>query len=198
MAELPKDVIPMVEFGFSVERREIMKKVMCLMVLGVVFFPAMICSAEKGQHVIIREGYIVPDGKMLLIDEITIQCTLTPPGQVDSISIPTLNALLQISTPDADKCRESLKDGVCPIQAHSIGTGTSEETLYGFGGCDGYCPFELDLGRRTNLVAYGGDKLEGKCRLGYDPAIDGPDLILWQRIVNGIGRLVKAPNRRTP
>ena len=70
--------------------------------------------------------------------------------------------------------------------------------MYGFGGCDGYCPFELDVGRRTNLVAYGGDKLEGKCRLGYDLVIDGPDLILWQRIVNGLGLLVKAPNRRTP
>ena len=196
MAELPKDVIPMVEFGFSVERREIMKKVICLLILGVVFFPAMICSAGEGQHVIIREGYIVPDGKMLLIDEITIQCTLTPPGQVDSISIPTFNALLQISTPDAAKCRESLMDGVCPIQAYSIGTGTSEETLYGFGGCDGYCPFELDVGRRTNLVAYGGDKLEGKCRLGYDPAIDGPDLYLTSRIVTGMGRLVKGNSNR--
>ncbi|MBW2473076.1 MAG: hypothetical protein JRE56_00635 [Deltaproteobacteria bacterium] len=195
MAELPKDLIPMVEFGFSVERREIMKKVIFLLVLGVVFFPAMICSAGEGQHVIIREGYIVPDGKMLLIDEITIQCTLTPPGQVDSISIPTFNALLQISTPDAAKCRESLMDGVCPIQAYSIGTGTSEETLYGFGGCDGYCPFELDVGRRTNLVAYGGDKLEGKCRLGYDPAIDGPDLYLTSRIVTGMGRLVNASKR---
>jgi hypothetical protein len=196
MAELPKDLIPMVEFGFSVERREIMKKVICLLVLGVVFFPAMICSAGEEQHVIIREGYIVPDGKMLLIDDITIQCTLTPPGQVDSISIPPFNALLQISTPDAAKCRESLMDGVCPIQAYSIGTGTSEETLYGFGGCDGYCPFELDVGRRTNLAAYGGDKLEGKCRLGYDPAIDGPDLYLTSRIVTGMGRLVKGnPNR---
>jgi len=195
MAELPKDVIPMVEFGFSVERREIMKKVICLLLLGVVFFPAMVCSAGEGQHVIIREGYIVPDGKMLLIDEITIQCTLTPPGQVDSISIPTFNALLQISTSDPAKCRESLMDGVCPIQAYSIGTGTSEETLYGFGGCDGYCPFELDVGRRTNLVAYGGDKLEGKCRLGYDPAIDGPDLYLTSRIVTGMGRLVNASKR---
>lgn len=195
MAELPKDVIPMVEFGFSVERREIMKKFIFLLALGVVFFPAMICSAGEGQHVIIREGYIVPDGKMLLIDEITIQCTLTPPGQVDSISIPPFNALLQISTPDAAKCRESLIDGACPIQAYSIGTGTSEETLYGFGGCDGYCPFELDVGRLTNLVAYGGDKLEGKCRLGYDPAIDGPDLYLTSRIVTGMGRLDNASKR---
>jgi len=195
MAELPKDLIPMVEFGFSVERREIMKKVICLLVLGFVFSPAMICSAGEGQHVIIREDYIVPDGKMLLIDEITIQCTITPPGQVDSISIPTFNALLQISTSDPAECRESLMDGVSPIQAYSIGTGTSEETLYGFGGCDGYCPFELDVGRRTNLVAYGGDKLEGKCRLGYDPAIDGPDLYLTSRIVTGMGRLVNASKR---
>jgi hypothetical protein len=196
MAELPKDAIPMVEFGLFVERRETMKKVLFLLLLGVVFFPVLVSA----QHVIIREGYIVPDGKMLLIDDITIQCTLTPsePGQVDSISIPTLNAMLVISTPDVAKCRESLVNGVCPIQAHSIGTGTSEETLYGFGGCDGYCPFELDIGRRTNLVAYGGDKLEGKCRLGYDPAIDGPDLYLTSRIVTGIGRLVKASNWQTP
>ena len=194
MAELPKDVIPMVEFGFSVERREIMKKVMCLMVLGVVFFPAMICSAEKGQHVIIREGYIVPDGKMLLIDEITIQCTLTPPGQVDSISIPPFNALLQISTPDAAKCRESLIDGACPIQAYSIGTGTSEETLYGFGGnCNNYCPLESIVGRRTDLVAYEGAKLEGYCRWGYSPATDGPNVFLDSRILNGMGRLINTP-----
>ena len=131
---------------------------------------------------------------MLLIDDITMQCTVYPsePGQVDSISIPTVNALLKITTPDAAKCKESLNDGVCPAQFYSIGTGTSEETLYGFGGCDNYCAFESIVGRSTDLVAYGGAKLEGYCRWGYDPATDGPDLFLGSRILTGMGRLVNA------
>jgi hypothetical protein len=37
MAELPKDVIPTVEFGLFVERRKIMRRVFLLLILGLVF-----------------------------------------------------------------------------------------------------------------------------------------------------------------
>ena len=173
-----------------------MKRIMCLLVLGVVFFPTVVCSANKEEHVIIRDGYIVPNGKMLLIDDLSIQCSvhLSQPEQVDSINIPTVNAHLQITTPDAAKCRESLYDDVCPTQYYSIGTGTSEETLYGFGGnCNNYCPLESIVGRRTDLVAYEGAKLEGYCRWGYSPATDGPNVFLDSRILNGMGRLINTP-----
>ena len=33
-------------------------------------FPSLAFNAEREQHVIIRDGYTVPDGKMLLIDAI--------------------------------------------------------------------------------------------------------------------------------
>lgn len=174
-----------------------MRRVLLLLILGLVFSPLLVFSAEREQHVIIRDGYTVPDGKMLLIDDISMQCTvhLSEPGQVDSINTPTVNALLKIGTPEASKCRENLEEGVCPAQFYSIGVGTSEVTLYGFGGCDGYCPLESIVGRSTDLAAYGGDKLEGYCRWGYDPATDGPDLFLGSRILTGIGRLVDAPNK---
>jgi hypothetical protein len=136
---------------------------------------------------------------MLLIDDITIQCEvhLSEPVQVDSISILTMNAILLITTPDASKCRESLQDDVCPVQAHSIGVGTSEVTLYGFGGnCNNYCPVESIVGRRTNLVAYEGATLVGVCRPGYPPAIDGPDVYIGERIVTGMGRLFNATPKR--
>jgi hypothetical protein len=197
MAELPKDVIPTVEFGFSFERREIMKRFLFLLLLGFVFFTNMVCIAEREQRVIIRDGYNVPDGKMLLIDDISIQCAvhLYEPVQVDSIRIPTVNAILLITTPDAAKCRESLEDDICPTQNYSIGTGTSEETLYGFGGnCNNYCPLESIVGRRTGLVAYGGAKLEGYCRWGYYPATDGPNVFLSSRILTGMGRLINTPS----
>jgi hypothetical protein len=204
MAELPKDAIPMVEFGFSIERRKTMKRLLFLLLLGLMFIPAQVFCKEKGSHVIIREGYSVPNGKLLFIDDITIQCVTWPtdPNQTEGFKSPRMSALLLVKTPDVSKCREPLNDDVCPDQAFSIGTGTSEETLYGFGTDCLYgpnsCAVESLVGRQTALIAHEGAVLEASCRWGYPPATDGPDLYLTSRIVTGIGRLVKAPNRRTP
>ena len=175
-----------------------MKRIMCLLALFVMIFPVVVCSADREERVVIRDGYDVPDGKLLMIDDVSIQCAvhLVNPAPVNSISIPTVNAILLITTPNTAKCRESLVEDVCPEQNHLIGVGTSEETLFGFGdNCSGYCPVESIVGRQTSLVAYEGAKLEGYCRWGYSPATDGPDLFLSSRILTGMGRLIPAPNK---
>ena len=199
MAELPKDVIPMVEFGFSFERRESMKRIMFLLVLAVMFFPAVVYSADKEERIIVREGYIVPDGEMLIVDDLSVVCAarLISPALVDSISIPAMSAILLITTPDTAKCKESLIEGACTTQNYSIGTGASKETLFGYGGngsgglCD-YCPVESILGRQLNVVAYEGARLNGDCRWAYPPAAppSGPELWLSSDILSGSGRLM--------
>ena len=201
MAELPKDVIPMFEFGFSFERRETMKRLLFLLLLGLMFVPAQVFCEEKGSHVIIREGYKVPDGKLLFIDDITIQCWTLPtdPNQTEGFKSPTMTAILVVKTPDVSKCREPLKDDICPVQLFSIGTGTSEETFYGFDtNCIQMptpCYVESLVGRQTSLVAHEGAELGSSCRWGYAPVADGPDLYLSSYLATGIGRLVKAPNK---
>lgn len=172
-----------------------MKRIMQVVLLAfvVVVGPAMVCSTQGAEHTIIRDGYTVPVGQMLLIDDITIQCSvaLTQPGPVGRIKVPSVGGMLTITTPVAG-CREGLVDGACPEQFHSIGTGASEETLPGFGGKDGeYWSIESIVGRRTSIVAHGGDTLSGFCIWRYDPAkSNSSDIFLSGRILTGMGRLM--------
>ncbi len=151
-------------------------------------------SAAKEETVIIREGFTVPDGKRLLIDDITVMCNLLiptffnwPNPAVQMLS-GSSTPILRITYPN-DKCPENITgedEPHCPFQDHSLGVGSNYSAIAQHP--DGRNAISIYAGRQTSIIADEGAILYGLCPVNRADVLVGAELISV-----GIGRLIKMP-----
>jgi hypothetical protein len=143
------------------------------------------------EFVIIREGYTVPDGKRLLIDDISVECRCIIPSYAlpsNEVQLTaTASAFIRIQYTN-DKCPEDLVEYEsgkewCPYQDHALGTASNYSVD---SAQDGRNLVIVNAGRRTAIIADEGATLKGGCS-GVGADID------YAVISAGIGRLIDLP-----
>src|SRR5262245_26887679 len=148
--------------------------------------PVRVQGEPVEQRVSFRQGYQVPAGKRLLIDDVSVACTTVGTTLADfrtyGLSVSTL---LHIFYPAA-KCPEPLdSEGECH-QLYSVGTGRQNgvEPIFVTAG-DGRPAAQLWAGRQMSAFADEGASLSGVC--------DGVLVNLLGFSLRGSGRLVDRP-----
>jgi hypothetical protein len=146
---------------------------------------------QVGQRVLIRNGMVVPAGKILLIDDVSVDCIIA--GEV--FDEPELHkvgveatAYLRIQYP-TDACPEALdSEGECPSQDYAVGTGASHgiRALFIQPDSPDRPVLRVGAGREMNVFAGAGATLLGICQ---GIAVN----MINSFITAGSGRLVDAP-----
>ena len=82
-------------------------------------------AAQVGDQVLIRDGFVVPPGKLLLVDDMSVDCVIAS-EIFDEQEFPKVGveaaAYLRIAYP-VDACPEALdSEGECPSQDYVVGT----------------------------------------------------------------------------
>lgn len=150
--------------------------------------PVPVVVQQRGEErVIVRNGYEVPPGKRLLIDDITVSCVIASENLgPDFLKFGSATAAsLRISYRPVD-CPEPLfgEDQQCPAQLHTVGI-ASYRGMRSTGIIDGRSSLTGSAGRRMAVVAEAGGRLSGICF--------GSALNLSDSSLVGQGRLVDAP-----
>lgn len=132
-------------------------------------YPVPVRVQNGGELVIIREGYMVPEGKILKIVDMTVQCSkISPEPGMNGTAYLTRNltaqALLQISYDDFH-CPEDLtgQPPECPRQLYSLGLSAN---YHGHSVTPDTPPLPVlgfYAGRQVNITAFAGAKLRGLC-----------------------------------
>jgi hypothetical protein len=147
---------------------------------------------QVGQRVLIRNGLVVPAGKILLIDDISVDGVIASEvfdePEFHKVGVEA-TAYLRIQYP-TDACPEALdSEGECPSQDYAVGTGASHGVRALFiqparptGTFSGSGPGA----REMNVFASAGATLRGICQ---GIAVN----IINSLITAGSGRLVDAP-----
>jgi hypothetical protein len=102
----------------------------------VVFMSGLVTAAcappsladQVGERVLIRNGFMVPAGKLLLVDDMSVDCVIASEA-LDEQEFPKVGveatAYLRIAYP-VDACPEALdSEGECPTQDYVVGTGAA-------------------------------------------------------------------------
>jgi hypothetical protein len=102
----------------------------------VVFMSGLVTAAcalpsladQVGERVLIRNGFMVPAGKLLLVDDMSVDCVIASEA-LDEQEFPKVGveatAYLRIAYP-VDVCPEALdSEGECPTQDYVVGTGAA-------------------------------------------------------------------------
>jgi hypothetical protein len=145
-------------------------------------------SAPVATQISFREGFQVPSGKMLLIDDVSVACTTVGTTLADFRTFGlSASALLQISYPPAD-CPERLdSEGECH-QQYTVGTAKQNGIEPLFVTADGRPVAGLSAGRPFSAFADQRAKLIGQCE-GIEVNFP-PDFSFTLR---GSGRLIDRP-----
>lgn len=146
---------------------------------------------EVGQRVLIRNGFVVPSGKVLLVDDMSVDCVIASeildPEEFLKVGV-EVTAYLRIFYP-ADACPEPLDDdGECPTQDYAVGTVAARALtpLFIQPGPPDRRVLRVGAGRVMNVSAGAGATL-----VGVAPGVEVN--ILNAFITAGSGRLVDAP-----
>jgi len=148
---------------------------------------------QVGDRVLIRNGFVVPPGKLLLVDDMSVDCVIASEvfdeedfhkGGVEA------TAYLQIVYPP-DACPEEVDfggGGECPPQDYVVGTGAARGMIALFiqPGQPDRRVLRVGAGREMNVSAREGATLRGVC---HGIAVN----IINSFITAGSGRLVDAP-----
>jgi hypothetical protein len=146
---------------------------------------------EFGQRVLIRNGFVVPSGKVLLVDDVSVDCVIASEilDAEEFLKVGVeVTAYLRIFYP-VDACPEPLDDdGVCPSQDYVVGTGAARglAPLFIQPGPPDRRVLRVGAGRVMNVSAGAGATLVG---VGQGVAVN----LLNSFITAGSGRLVDAP-----
>ena len=145
-------------------------------------------SASVTTPISFREGYQVPVGKRLLIDDVSVACTTVGTTLADFRTFGlSASALLQITYPPAD-CPEPLdSEGECH-QQYTVGTAKQNGIEPIFVTADGRPVASVWAGRQFSAFADEGATLRGQCD-GIEVNFP-PDLSATLR---GSGRLIDRP-----
>ncbi len=116
---------------------------------------------KREELVLLREGYTVPPGKRLLIDDMSVRCTIASnlSGNFPQAP-PRASALLRLVYPSG-MCPEELDSGNCPSQTYSVGTAESTSVVEQTG--DSRPAVSAAAGRRMAIFADEGATLFGLC-----------------------------------
>src|SRR5262245_38657350 len=112
--------------GLQVGSEHSMKALLVVIMLGFVAActPASL-AAQDGERVLIRNGFVVPPGKLLRVDDMSVDCVIASEvvdeQELAKAGVAT-TAYLRISYP-VDACPEALdSEGECPPQDYVVGT----------------------------------------------------------------------------
>lgn len=142
---------------------------------------------KREELVLLREGYTVPPGKRLLIDDMSVSCSIAS-NFFDHFpqAPPRASAILRLVYP-SDKCPEELgNENSCPSQTYSVGTAESTSVTFQTGGANSRPVVSAAAGRRMAIFADEGATLFGLCS-GLVDDIPG------SAISAGTGRLIDHP-----
>jgi hypothetical protein len=124
---------------------------------------------QVGERVLIRNGFVVPPGKMLLVDDMSVDCVIAS-EILDEHEFPKVGveatAYLRIFYP-VDACPEALdSEGECPSQDYVVGTGAARglTPLFIQPGPPDRRVLRVGAGREMNVSAGAGATLSGVCQ----------------------------------
>lgn len=147
--------------------------------------------AQDGEQVLIRDGFVVPPGKLLLVDDMSVDCVIAS-EILDAQEFPKIGveatAYLQIIYP-VDACPEALdSEGECPTQDYVVGTGAARglTPLFIQPGPPDRRVLRVGAGREMSVSAGAGATLHGVCQ---GVLVN----MIHSFITAGTGRLVDPP-----
>ena len=146
---------------------------------------------QVGERVLIRNGFMVPAGKLLLVDDMSVDCVIAS-EVLDEQEFPKVGveatAYLRIVYP-VDACPEALdSEGECPTQDYVVGTGAARglTPLFIQPGPPDRRVLRVGAGREMNVFAGAGATLRGICQ--------GVSVNMINSFITaGSGRLVDVP-----
>ena len=148
-------------------------------------------AAQVGEQVLIRNGFVVPAGKLLLVDDMSVDCVIAS-EILDAQEFPKVGveatAYLRIQYP-TDACPEALdSEGECPSQDYVVGTGAARglTPLFIQPGPPDRRVLRVGAGREMDVFAGPGATLSGVC---HGVLVN----MLNAFITAGSGRLVDVP-----
>ena len=129
--------------------------------------PADEAAAQK--QVLIRDGYVVPPGEQLLIDDLSVDCVVASEvfddAEFHKVGVEA-TAYLRITYP-TDACPEALdSEGECPAQDHVVGTAAAHgvAALFIQPGPPDRRVLRVGAGRQMSVSAGAGATLHGVCQ----------------------------------
>jgi hypothetical protein len=150
-------------------------------------------AGQVDERVLIRHGFVVPPGRLLLVDDMSVDCVIASEvfdeQEFHKVGVEA-TAILRIEYPP-DACPEPLElgdSGLCPSQDYVVGTGAARgmRALFILPGQPDRRVLRVGAGREMNVFAGGGAKLLGVCQgVGVN--------IINAFITAGNGRLVNPP-----
>ena len=148
-------------------------------------------AQQDGERVLIRNGFVVPPAKLLLVDDISVDCVIASEvfdaAEFHKAGVET-TAYLRISYL-VDACPEALdSEGECPSQDYVVGTAAARgmSALFIQPGPPDRRVLRVGAGREMNVFAGAGATLRGIC---HGLLVN----ITNSFITAGSGRLVDAP-----
>jgi hypothetical protein len=124
---------------------------------------------QVGERVLIRNGFMVPAGKLLLVDDMSVDCVIASEA-LDEQEFPKVGveatAYLRIAYP-VDACPEALdSEGECPTQDYVVGTGAARglTPLFIQPGPPDRRVLRVGAGREMKVFAGSGATLRGVCQ----------------------------------
>jgi hypothetical protein len=151
-------------------------------------------TAQVGDQVLIRNGFVVPAGKLLLVEDMSVDCVIASEvfdeQEFHEVGVEA-TAYLRIVYPN-DACPEPLdSEDECPSQDYVVGTGAARgmRALFiqpGQSGEPDRRVLRVGAGREMNVFAGAGATLRGLC---HGVLVN----IINSFITAGSGRLVDSP-----
>jgi hypothetical protein len=148
-------------------------------------------AAQVGEPILIRNGLVVPPGKLLLVDDMSVDCVIASEvldqQEFTKVGVEA-TAYLRIVYP-VDACPEALdSEGECPSQDYVVGTGAARglTPLFIQPGPPDRRVLRVGAGREMNVFADAGATLRGVCQGVLVNMINS-------FITAGSGRLVDVP-----
>jgi hypothetical protein len=124
---------------------------------------------QVGERVLIRNGFVVPPGRILLVDDMSVDCVIASEvfdeAEFHKAGVEA-TAYLRIVYP-VDACPEALdSEGECPSQDYVVGAGAARgmRALFIQPGQPDRRVLRVGAGREMNVFAGGGATLRGVCQ----------------------------------
>jgi hypothetical protein len=132
--------------------------------------PAVRALADQGEaRVLIRNGYVVPAGQLLRVDDMSVDCVIASEvfdqQEFNKAGVET-TALLRIVYP-TNACPEALdSEGECPTQDYTVGTAAAHglRALFIQPGQPNRFVLRVGAGREMHVFASAGATLFGLCQ----------------------------------
>jgi hypothetical protein len=157
-------------FKISIVSRAMGRALLVVVMLGLVAActpPSL--AVQGGERVLIRNGFVVPPGRLLRVDDMSVDCVIASEvfdeQEFNKVGVEA-TAYLRIVYP-VDACPEALdSEGDCPSQDYVVGTGAARglRGLFIQPGQPNRLVLRVGAGREMHVFAGGGATLRGICQ----------------------------------